>query len=539
MLLRILSELLASPWRGARLRRAYSHAKDAGACERAGDYEGARREYEQALGITQTVPEWWLGLGDVRFRQGDLDKAAVCYRHALEALPGAASPKRRLAAVSRAVGNLDDAIDLLRRAHDIDADALRELVDALIERDACDKALAVAQSAVARDPGSYQAKFCVALAHHKRHDSAAALAACEAARQLRADDAELHDLHGAILQECGRLDEAIAEYDRALALRPDFVLARFHRALAALLTGDFARGWDGYELRRLNERRHASGRGVAQWDGSPLAGRTLWVTREQGLGDEIMFASLIPEVMAGAGRCLLECDARLVALFRRSFPGATVFASLPGGELPQALHGERVDLAAGAGSLPRFLRSSPSAFPRHEGYLRADPQRVDRWRQRLAALGPGRKVGISWSGGVRKTRRALRSLDLAQWVPILKTAGSHFVSLQYTAGAAQEAGAFGVAHWQEAIDDLDEMAALVCALDLVISVCTSAVHLAGALGRPAWVLTPYAPEWRYGMAGESMIWYPSVRLFRQSAPGDWRKPVASVAARLGEAAQRA
>jgi tetratricopeptide (TPR) repeat protein len=404
---------------------------------------------------------------------------------------------------------------------------LRAQIVDLIERDAGEQALALAQASATQDSRSYEAQYCVALARHKLHDSARALDACDTARLLRADDPELHDLRGAILQECGRLEEAVAEYDRAIALQPALALPRFHRALAALLAGDFERGWDGYELRRLNSERHQSTLGIPEWDGTPLAGRTLCVTREQGLGDEIMFASLLPEVMANAQRVLVECDPRLVPLFQRSFPGAVVFPSRPDGSAP-----EYADVAVGAGSLPRFLRRHASSFPHHGGYLRADPARVEHWRQRLSALGPGLKVGVSWTGGVRKTRRALRSLELSQWAPILLAPGVRFVSLQYTAGAAAEAAASGVQHWQEAIDNLEDTAALVCALDLVVSVCTSVVHLAGALGRPAWVLTPFAPEWRYGVAGESMLWYPSVRLFRQAAHRDWSAPIAAVAAQL-------
>src|SRR6185436_8166228 len=152
------------------------------------------------------------------------------------------------------------------------------------------------------------------------------------------------------------------------------------------------------------------------------------------------------------------------------------------------------------------------------GYLKADPQHVARWRERLAALGPGHKVGLSWTGGVPRTRRELRSLSLDQLQPLLAMPGFRFISLQYTAGARDEVEAWrarsgiAVEHWPEAIADYDQTAALVCALDLVVSVCTSLVHLGGALGRPVRVLAPISPEWRYGFAGEAMPWYPSVRV---------------------------
>jgi hypothetical protein len=188
-------------------------------------------------------------------------------------------------------------------------------------------------------------------------------------------------------------------------------------------------------------------------------------------------------------------------------------------------------------SLGQFFRKRFADFPQHTGYLRADPRKVAAWRERLAAMGGKRKVGISWRGGFVGTRRHLRSIDLEGWLPILKTPGVEFVSLQYTDCAAElsalrEQHGVVVHHWQEAIDDYDETAALVCALDRVVSVCTALIHLTGALGREAWILVPALPESRYMRHGDRMPWYPSVRLFRQARIGSWRDVIESVAAQL-------
>jgi tetratricopeptide (TPR) repeat protein len=415
---------------------------------------------------------------------------------------------------------------------------LRQRFDALMQADDVDGALALAADTSASAPDSYEAHLLMGRALQKLHQPQRALECYEAARRLRDDDAELYDSRASTYQEAGRLQEAFADYDRALALRPDFPLAAFHRSLARLLAGDFRRGWDDYELRRMGAAQAPAAGAVPRWDGSPLAGRTLLIVREQGLGDEIMYASMLPQLIA-QGRCIVECDPRLLELFRRSFPAATFFGTAPDGRLPPAVARESIDATIEAGSLAGFLRRDLADFPRHAGYLRADPAKLARWQDRLAGLGPGRWIGLSWTGGVRKTRRALRSLALEQLLPLLRQPGLRFVSLQYTPEARAALDelrvrhGIDIAHWQEAIDDYDETAALVCALERTVSVCTSLVHLCGALGRPVWVMAPLAPEWRYGMTGETMPWYSSVRIFRQTTYGDWAPVIERVARELG------
>jgi tetratricopeptide (TPR) repeat protein len=415
---------------------------------------------------------------------------------------------------------------------------LRSAFEALLQSDDFPAARALAEAAAASGDAGYEAELLLGRAHQKLHEPARALAHFEAARRIRDDDPELYDFRGSMFQELGRLPEAFADFDRALALRPDFPLAAFHRAMAHLLVGDFARGWVGYDLRRLSADHAPAAAGLPRWDGSPLAGRSLLVAREQGLGDEIMFASMLPQMIAQAGRCIVECDPRLLATFSRSFPNATFFGTAPGGGLPPAISRSSIDAVIEAGSLPGMFRRRAVDFPRHQGYLKADPQYVARWRKRLAALGPGLKVGISWTGGVPRTRRDLRSLSLEQLRPLFATPGIRFVSLQYTANARSDIDALRarhgvvIEHWDDAISDYDQTAALVCALDHVVSVCTSLVHLGGALGRPVWVLAPVSPEWRYGFSGEAMPWYPSVRVFRQAAYGEWESVIAAAAREL-------
>ena len=509
-------------------------------------YSASVQHLERALALDPHIPAGWVDLGCVYYFQRDLVKAAASFRAALAVTPELVSAHANLGLVLKESSRREEALVHLRRAHELAPEAdgtLRNLVTTLIECDLCEEALAVASAAVERNPAAYEARLFLAFAQLKLNEPEAALACYDDALKIRSDDPELYYHRGLAFQDLGRLPEAFADYERAHVLQPGF--ATFHRTLAYLLVGDFQRGWESYEERHLSTDSvvlRTSSR--SRWDGSsPLAGRTILVFSEQGLGDEIMFASILPQLISVAGHCIIECDRRLLGIFRRSFPTATVYAATPDRTVPPEIATRKIDFEVAAGSLPRYFRRSLDEFPRHSGYLRADPQRVAAWRERLARLGPGLKVGISWTGGVRKTRRALRSIPLGRLLPVLTTPEARFISLQYTPEAAAEIAEAEKKHpvrieqWADAIEDYEETAALVLALDVVVSVCTSIVHLSGSLGQRVWVMAPYSPEWRYGFSGESMPWYPSVRMFRQPAFGEWDPVISSVAAELGRLAR--
>jgi len=332
---------------------------------------------------------------------------------------------------------------------------------------------------------------------------------------------------GWVLAEGGRPEEGLALLDHVLATQPDDAEVRLMRAVIELKRGNCARGWQDYGARfesKLNVPRPFR---FPEWRGESPAGKRVLVYGEQGLGDQIMFASCLPDLLREAGSCVLDCAPRLAALFARSFPQARVFGTAQDDRAPAWLGGVGpVDVQIPIGDLPRRYRGRREDFPAHRGYLSPDPDKVARYRQRLAALGPGARIGLSWRGGTRTSRRDLRSTGLAALAPLVERLPAHWVSLQYTPcgdeiTAFQERTGIAVHHWQDAIDDYDDTAALVTALDAVVTVCTAVAHLAGALGRPALVMVPVAAEWRYGAVGEAMPWYPTVRLFRQARAGEW------------------
>lgn len=242
-----------------------------------------------------------------------------------------------------------------------------------------------------------------------------------------------------------------------------------------------------------------------------------------------MFASMFPDLIAAGARCAFEAHPRLERLFARSFPGAQVLAKRPG----KAAAVPVPDFQVAMSGLGEFLRRDRAEFAAHSGYLAADTRRRAHWRTRLTALGPGLRIGISWRGGTARTDQRLRSIALERWQPILRRPGVRFVSLQYgdcrLEVEALRAAGVRIVHWQDAVDDLDECAALLCELDLVISVPTTVIHLAGALARPVWVLLSARPGWRYLREGERLPWYPSARLWRQAELDDWDPVIARVA----------
>jgi hypothetical protein len=346
-----------------------------------------------------------------------------------------------------------------------------------------------------------------------------------------------------VLHHRGRLREALELSNKLLAANPSFNEVRLNRALMLLKQQNFAEGWREYEVRKIVWTGDITQDVPApDWDGSALNGKTIIVLAEQGIGDEIMFASCLPDLIAQAGRCIVETAPKLARVIARSFPEVTVVQkgawrdAFPAGE-------PTPDWRVAIGSLPGCFRNAPSDFPSAQPYLRAAAERVAYWRRRLDALPGKRKIGISWRGGSSNTRSTLRSIPLALWSEVLDCPDTDFVSLQYSEcddeiAAARHCGRT-VHVWREAIDDYDETAALVGALDLVISVQTAVVHLGGALGTPVWALIPQNPEWRYQLKGETLPWYAHVKLIRQHASNDWVKVMQRVSRDLQQFSAKA
>lgn len=336
-----------------------------------------------------------------------------------------------------------------------------------------------------------------------------------------------------------RHDEALETLERAIRLRPNDPLAWFRRSLLRLLKRDFEGGWRDYETRLVTEEFLKVGLNPPQLAGAvapnarheDLAGRRVLLVPEQGLGDLVMFASIVPDLARLASQVIIACDYRLAGLFASSFPGNVRING------PASLSRSEFDVAIAIGSAPRLFRNRPEDFP-GTPYLRPRPEVRAKWAERLGPRPAGLRIGLSWRGGSVGTGSLRRSVEIAQLKPILGLPGCEFVSLQYgdveaeIVAANRKLGTNIRSFPKAEIDDYEELAGLVLNLDAVVSVQTAVVHLSGALGQTCLGLLPANPEWRYGLTGETMPWYRSVRLFRQGEPGDWEPVIAAAAAML-------
>jgi len=336
---------------------------------------------------------------------------------------------------------------------------------------------------------------------------------------------------GLVMRDMNAFDEALDCFDKALTLEPEYADAHLDRALILLRQGDFAEGLDEYEWRwklpRVAERPFDK----PLWDGEDLAGRTVLIHQEQGYGDAIQFVRYAPMIEARGGRVIVECRPRLMPLLEGA-AGVSAVTAL-GEPLPEH------DFRAPILSLPRIFKIRLETIPQAARYLEP-PADAGPAQELVDALASERrlKVGFVWAGSSSYQDDRRRSCDVRHFVRLLGIPGARFFSLQKEDAGAALAAALGGGLVTEAERDtrhFADSAAVTDAMDLVITVDTAAGHLAGALGKPVWILLPYHPDWRWFMDRPDSPWYPKARLFRQTRPGDWDGVFADVETALKEA----
>lgn len=536
--------------------------------ERFGQLDEALQNYDAAIALQPEIPDSHCLRGNLLFRLHRFDEALAAYERAISLCPGFPEAHLNRGLLLAHLGRVDEALASYALAIENRPDYLGAHLNRgqlLKELRRFDEALASYERALRIDPNAADVhnNRGILLGELRQHD--AALASYRQAIALRPDHADAHVNLGVLLAELDQVDEALSCYGRALAIRPDYAMAlnnqaillkecgRFAEALACceralrlqpdfadaqytraellLLVGDYASGWPLFEARWRSRYRPTTSpqAAIPLWTGEPLAGKTLLIEPEVGFGDQIMFARYARLAEQRGARVVLQASAPLCELFAGLSETITVREE---GDAAPA-----VDFRCPIMSLPQALGTTPDSVPAAFPYLGIPPARQALWRGRLGAARAPR-IGLVWSGAadryLDRNPRTARSLPLRALAPLLRLPFAfHALHKEIAPGDAELLGHFPAltSHAGE-LSDFADTAALIGEMDLVIAVDTAVAHLAGALGKPLWVMLPWATDYRWQGERETTPWYPAARLFRQSRAGDWEGVVERVGAAL-------
>ncbi|MBF0249255.1 MAG: tetratricopeptide repeat protein [Alphaproteobacteria bacterium] len=494
-----------------------------------GRLDEAANAYRAALEADGERVTAYLNLGNVLMRQGAAGQAIPVYDQALAREPLNVDALNNKGLALKETGRLDEAERLLRQAVGAQpgyAPAWTNLGLVLRLAKRPDEALAAYERALALDPSSIKALNNLAVLKRWRGELEEAEALCRGILETHPDVVETLNNLGDILQAQGRVDEAEALFRRVLELAPDHAEGHHNLAVLLLLKGDLKAGWAHYEWRWLAKDFPSERRNFPKplWRGEDLAGRTILLYVEQGLGDAVQFVRYAPRVAARGGRVIVECPPVLKRLFETLDGVAQVIAR--GDALPA------FDVQCPFLSLPGILSPDLASIPAATPYVHPDPSDGKTWRERLSGVS-GKKVGLAWAGSPHHTNDRERSVPLSRLEPLSRVPGCTLFSLQIGESARQLADIdFPVADLTGDIGDYADTAAFIDQLDLVVTVDTSVAHVAGALGRPTWVMLPHAPDWRWMLDRDDTPWYPNMRLYRQESRRDWDGVLARLTADL-------
>ncbi len=537
---------------------------EAVAAHRQGRLRDAEKIYARVLKAAPSHFDALNLLGTIKAQQGHIGEAHRLFAAAVKANPAAPQGLSNLGQALHALKRGSEALEYLDKARACapdDVGILYQHANVLLSLERPREALAEFQAVLARMPQHIEARvncglaqaaldqpelalaeFDAALASAPGHPAAhynrgvaliklgryeEAVAANDAALAVEPGHLNAWLNRGKALAQLNRYDEAIASYVRVLAIRKDHPDAHFNQALALLTQDEYQRGFIEYEWRwRRTGMAPQKSRGKPLWLGEyPLARKAVLLHAEQGLGDTIQFARYVPALVAAGAQVVLEVQPELKALMARLDGAPRVIAR---GEAPPPF-----DAHCPLGSLPLALKTEPDTVPARIPYLSADGARLAKWSAEMGAL-PAPRIALAWSGNPNHDNDRNRSIALRRLVRFFEASPASFVSVQrdLRGDDAPVLAASGITHVGSELEDFTDTAAVLALCDLVVTVDSAVVHLAGAMGRPVFVLIPFAPDWRWTLSGESTPWYPTARLFRQTKPGDWDDVLSRVAAAL-------
>lgn len=489
----LLSWLTA--WRPRRPRAWLDEARQS---HRAGKLDEAERLYRRAVTAAPDDAGGWNDLGCLLLEQSRTVEAEQAFRAALRADVSLAAAHQNLGSLFSGRG--EPAIAATHYARAVELDPAREESRALLA----------------------ESHFAAGVALQKAGEGDRAAAHYDAALRARPGHAEANLNRGVLLEERGEAQAAVAAYRSAIACDPQLVEAHANLGMQLLLLGDLANGWAEYEWRlRYEGMIRTPGAAAKRWDGRELRGETLLLEAEQGFGDALQFIRYASLARARGARVVLRCQPELVRLLAAQPDLASVHSF---GEPPPPF-----DFHCPLPSLPLVFGTRLDTIPARMPYLSTPAAVSERWRARMSKEPAGFKVGIAWASQSHHKTAAAKSVDAAALAD-LPLDGLVFYSLQK--GSAAEQAPAGMVRLDKELTDFADTAAAIECLDLLISVDTAVAHLAGALGRPVWMLLKQPPDWRWLLGRETSPWYPTARLFRQIRPGDWVSALHALAAAL-------
>jgi Flp pilus assembly protein TadD len=497
----------------------------------AGQDPAAAEHFAQAIRLDPENGDYYNDLARVLSRMGDHDAAITGFRAAIRLKPGCPAAHNNLGNELRSKGQCVEAVACFGRAltlHSGYVEAYNNLGCVLLDIGKPDLALNALAKALALSPQTPEIHSNLGLAYCDADRLEEARGSYLDALAIDSQCAHSHHNLGVVLQRMGRPDLAARAYRDAIRLDPDATEAPNNLAMALLLLGDYAEGWRLHEKRWLSRHLRLGVRPFTQpmWNGE-LEPKRLLIHADQGLGDSLQFCRYLP-LINPRHEIVFEVYAPLVDLMRQ-LPGVDAVVAR-GAPLPD------FDAHCPIMSLPRVFETTLETIPNQTPYLRADPAKAAGWAKRLEPA-KGLRVGLVWSGGSRPSQPDLeptnrrRNISLAALAPLAQATGVSFVSLQKGPPASEaQAPPSGMTllDFTDELHDFTDTAALVEALDLVISVDTAVAHLAAAMGKPVWLLNRFDTCWRWLLNRDDSPWYPTLRIFRQPAPNDWATPVAAL-----------
>lgn len=516
-------------------RRGNAHAA-------AGAWTLAYQAYAEAVALDPQYVDAYINLGTSLRELQRYPEAELAFARAEQLAPAHPTLHYSRGLTALATAHYGAAEAALRQAHALAPDETRylwALCDALSPQFKHAALLEVCQQLMQREPERYEAAINAWVCRHYLGQTADAIAGLEALF-AKHSDARIALALAMVLKTSPRWRDAETWTAKAMAMAPDFSGARWNHALLLLMRGNYIDGWPLFD----QEVGAASRVGAAPtereamaarfgddrlWRGQELHGRRLLVWHEQGLGDTLMMLRYVPLLKRRFAGLRLDVlvPPSLVRLAQTMADIDQVWST----QAPPSP--SEVDHHCAFLSLPRWIGTTVETIPAADGYLTIAAPAVDIWRQRLAHLGPGRHVGLVWAGNPRLARDQQRSIALSVFSPLFEISGVHWISLQKGEAAAQRALSPSVmTDWMDECTDFYDTAALMCALDLVISVDSAPAHLSGALGRPTWLLNRYESEWRWMRDQTQSPWYSSVRIVNQATPNAWDGTIASLRAAL-------